>query len=181
MHRKAAYKLRSLLHVRNSLNVYSALTFARSMIIHYFDYGSILLSSASENNILKLQRLINKILKCALNVNRLFDTYELHKKCRILIIRDQNKYNQLKYIHSSVLGGNPLFELRSSLSMSTRSIASLSLHMNRPNTITHRKSILYNGLKFWKDLPTHLKMAQSQNGTTSFKYRLKKHLLSQYD
>lgn len=178
MHRKTAYKYRSLLYVRNSLNVYSALIFARSMIIPYLDYGSILLSSATDGNLLKLQRLQNKVLKCALNVNRLFDTKELHKICRVLTIKDRIGYNQLKYIHSSILSGNPFFLLRESSSMSTRSISALRIQLSKPNTIMYRKSILYNGIRLWNELPLELKLSQS---LPSFKFKLKKFLLSKYD
>lgn len=57
MHRKAAYKLRTMYLIRNNLTTFGSLTMAKSMIIPYLDYGILFMSSSQESAIQRLHRL----------------------------------------------------------------------------------------------------------------------------
>lgn len=131
------------------------------MILPYLGYGCLLISSSTDSNLLKLQQLQNKVLKCAHKISRYYSTRELHKVCRILTVHDRIKYNQLKFIHGYFLVGNPLFSPRENNVRWTRSVSDGKLALPFQKVVVFRKSILYNGVKEWNALPVELKSLQS--------------------
>lgn len=177
MHRKAAYKFRTLLFVRKCMTTHCAITFVRSMILPYIDYGCLLLSTCSRQAIGRLQLLQNKMLRCALRVNRHTNIRELHSKCGILMIDDRIKYNQLKFIYVNILSKSPLFAQRAHTALTTRSILVGKLSVCTPNYSLIRKSIIYDGILLWNRLDENIKNATS---LASFKRRLKLKFLDEY-
>lgn len=111
MHRKAAFKLKTMYLIRSSLTDYGSLTMAKLMILPYLDYGILLMSSSQDSLIQRLQRLQNKILKSALRLTRTAGTRYIHKVARVLMIKDRIRYNQLSLIHHGILNHTDLFPL----------------------------------------------------------------------
>lgn len=182
MHRKAAYKFRTLYLIRRNLTNYGAQIMAKSMIIPNLDYGTWLISSAHASAIKSLQLLQNKILKCALNVHRSTGTRMLHSLAGVLMVNDRIKYNQLSLIHHQVLNKTDLFKLSSpdqtpSDVTRTRSSDDTRIVTTRPNTEHFRKSLFYSGLTDWNALSPEFK-----NCTTLsiFKNKLRMYFLNSY-
>lgn len=90
MHRKAVFKVRSMYFLKESLTDFGRITMAKSMVIPYLDYGLLFMSSCQESQLQRLQRLQNKVLKCALRLNRLAGTLQIHSTARVLLIKDRN-------------------------------------------------------------------------------------------
>lgn len=178
MHRKAAYKLKTLYLIRNNLTNFGSLNMAKSMILPYLDYGLTFISACQDFAIQRLQRLQNRILKCALGVNRTFGTRELHKLAGVLTICDRVRYNQLTLIHHEVLNNTSLFTFRQTSISSTRGSHGRLLHLNKPNIEQYRKSICYYGPSEWNGLSTELKSCTS---LPNFKVKLKRMMLLTYD
>lgn len=177
MHRKAAYKFRTLLIVCQFMTTFCALTFVRSMILPYIDYGCLLLSSCSRLAINRLQLLQNKMLRCALKANRYLNIHELHSKCGILMIEDRIKYNQLKFIYVNVLTESSLFTPHVHSALTTRSVLEGELSVVTPNYAIIRKSIIYDGILHWNKLDDNIRKASS---LASFKNQLKTKFLDGY-
>lgn len=177
MHRKAAYRLRTLIYLRRSMTTYCAMTFMKSMILPYFDYGCIFLSSSTSNNLSKLQLLQNRILRCVLNLPRSTSVKQMHKLCGILTINDRIKYNQIKFIFMNITANTSLFTYHTHTGLATRSIDEMNLAITRPDYILYRKSIFYDGIKMWNSLDPSLKQNVSY---PTFKFRLKKYFLDSY-
>lgn len=177
MHRKAAYKFRTLLFVRQSMTNFCAMTFVRSMILPYIDYGCLLLSSCSRQAINRLQLLQNKMLRCALKVNRYCNIREFHNKCSTLMIEDRIKYNQLKFIYVNIQSESSLFTPRVHSALATRSVLEGELSVDTPNYALIRKSIIYDGILHWNKLDENIRNASS---LASFKNQLKVKFLEGY-
>lgn len=178
MHRKAAYKLRTFYLIRRNLTNFGSLTMAKSMILPYLDYGSCFISACQDFAIQRLQRLQNRVLKCALGVNRFFGTRELHKLAGVLTIRDRIRYNQLSLIHHQILNNSSLFPLKRFSNNSTRSADDSQISLHKPNIEQFRKSLYYLGPSEWNALPTELKNCPS---LCSFKIKLKRSILDTYN
>lgn len=177
MHRKAAYRYRTLLTMRDCLSLYGATTMIRSMIVPYLDYGSLFVSTTSNANINKIQTLQNKIIKTALRAHRLTRTNEIHSQTGILLFKDRIIFNQLKYINRNLVSAQPIFTPLTHSSSTTRGITSNNLILNTPNITTFRKSFCYNGVKVWNGLPNDLRSPQS---FFSFKKKLKARFINNY-
>lgn len=178
MHRKAAYRFRTLVYLRRSMTTYCALTFMKSMILPYYDYGCILLSSCSSVCLSKLQLLQNRMLRCVLNLPRDSSIKLMHKQCGILTVIDRIKYNQIKFIYMNLASNTPLFNYYSHSGLPTRSGDEKNLATLRPEYFLFRKSIFYDGIKMWNSLDPLLKQDMSY---PTFKYKLKKHFLENYN
>lgn len=178
MHRKAAFKLRTLYLIRENLTTFGSLTMAKSMILPYLDYGLCFVSACPDFAIQRIQRLQNRILKCALGLSRSYNTRALHKLAGVLTIRDRIRYNQLSLIHHQILNQTPLFPLRENFTSSTRSSDNKHILLTRPNTEQFRKSFCYSGPSEWNALSTELKNC---NTLSVFKLKLKRSILSTYD
>lgn len=179
MHRKAAHRYRTLQFVGGSLTVYAALRMAKTMIIPFLDYACLFVSAANESQINKIQILQNRILKLALNLNRLHSTKDLHHKAKELSFKHRIVVNQLKFIAKNLTRPDSIFQLnqQSNLDIVTRSNTCRNLKVNTPYVSAYRKSFCYNGPKEWNQLPTDLKAPQS---FPSFKNKLKSHFLALY-
>lgn len=177
MHRKAAFKLRSMYLLKDSLTDFGRLTMAKSMIIPYLDYGLLFMSSCHDSLLQRLQRLQNKVLKCALQLNRTAGTLQMHSTARVLLIKDRIRHNQLSLIHHGVLNGLDTFPMVNVLNTRTRSTDTPELKLIRPNTEHYRKSLFYSGLTEWNSLSSELKNCDT---LSTFKHKLKSAILNSY-
>lgn len=177
MHRKAAYKLRTMYLIRNNLTTFGSLTMAKSMVIPYLDYGVLFMSSCHESLIKRLQYLQNRVLKCALKLGRMTGTKCMHSLARVLMVKDRIYLNQLAIIHHGILTNSSLFPICNTLNPRTRTSNEIQISLTRPNVELFRRSLYYNGIKSWNALPLDLR-----NCTTlsTFKNRLKTLLLNSY-
>ena len=71
-------KIAYLRRIRQFINSKAALNIYKNMILPILEYGDVLLVSANSNLRKKLQTLQNKALKCALGLDPLTDTEEVH-------------------------------------------------------------------------------------------------------
>lgn len=179
MHRKAAYRLKTLQLIRGSLTVYASLRMAKSMILPFFEYASLFVSAANESQLNKIQTLQNRILKLALHLNRLHSTKDLHHRAKELTFKHRIAVNQMKFIARYLTQTEPIFSLinQTDLDIGTRSSVSRNLSVKIPNVDIYRKSFCYKGPKEWNQLPDDLKVSQS---FPSFKNKIKNYFLAMY-
>lgn len=175
MHRKAASRFRTLVHLRELMTVNCAMIFMKSMILPFFDYGCLFLSSCTSKSLAKL--LQNRILRCVLRAPRSRSIRELHKTCQILTIKDRILYNQIKFIYVNLISDTPVFSYHIHSGLPTRSINTRELSLSKPNYTLYRKSIFYDGVKVWNSLDPSLKEDMS---LPTFKYKLKNYFLDTY-
>lgn len=179
MHRKAAFKFRSMYIIRDSLTTFGSITMAKSMIIPYLDYGILFMSSCLTTAIQRLQRLQNKVLKSALHLNSKAGTLHIHSPARVLLIKDRIRLNQLSLIHHGVLNKLSIFPLLQTPNIRTRSRSTddPELILTKPNTEHFRKSLFYAGFTDWNALPPDMKNC---NTLSTFKHKLKSMILDSY-
>lgn len=164
--------------MRDSLNLHSSTLLAKSMILPYLDYGCLFFSSCSSKSLNRLQTLQNRILKCALRKNSLFGTRMLHKSAGVLLINDRIRFNQLTLIQHDFMNGSNIFERQAVVNVNTRSTVIPTLTLSRPSTEQYRRSLFYNGVKDWNNIPLELKQSLSLQ---TFKIKLKRQIMSTYD
>lgn len=160
------------------MTTFCAMTFMKSMILPYLDYGCLLLSTCTDKSLSKLQLLQNRILRCVLRLPRSTSIKMMHKQSRILTVTDRIKYNQIKFIYMNLLKRTSLFTYHSHSGPTTRANETLSLALVRPDYVLYRKSIFYDGIKLWNNLDPSLKLNVS---LPTFKFNLKKYFLDSYN
>lgn len=164
--------------IRDSITNHCALTFVRSMILPYIDYGCLFLSTCLQGGINKLQVLQNKMIRCALKANGYVNIKALHRQSNILMVKDRIIFNQLKFIYVNLQSDMSLFTYCQHPGLATCSVLNSKLSLTTPNYSIYRKSILYEGAHAWNCLEMDIKQSPS---LASFKRKLKNKLLTSYE
>lgn len=133
LHRKAAYRFRTLMYLRRSMTTYCALVFVKSMILPYFDYGCLLFSTCSSQSLSKLQLLQNRMLRCVLNLPRDSSNKLMHKQRGILTVSIRIKNSQIKFIYMNLAAKTSLFTYHSHSGIATRSDDEKNLTITWPD------------------------------------------------
>ena len=169
-------KLSGLLwHIRKSLTFTTKLLFYNSYIQPCFDYCSTAWGYCSNTHIHKLFRCERIILN-----NYDCSTSELLDSLNWLSVRDRISFTTGVLVYKSLNGLAPerlknLFQLCGGTHGYPLRNAGTDLIVPRPKSETLRKSFSYQGSVLWNTLQLYIREAEN---ITSFKFLLKRHLLS---
>ena len=173
-------KLSGLLwRIRKSLTFTTKLLFYNSYIQPRFDYCSTAWGYCSNTHIDKLFRLQKRCGRIILN-NYDCPTSELLDSLNWLSVRDRISFTTGVLVYKSLNGLAPerlknLFQLCGGTHGYPLRNVGTDLIVPRPKSETLRKSFSYQGSVLWNTLPLHIREAEN---VTSFKFLLKRHLLS---
>ena len=167
-------KLKYLRRIRRFINSKAALAIYKNMILPILEYGDILLISTKVSTRKRLQTLQNKALKCALGVDPLTSTEEVHSMAKLdrLHIRRQQHIMQLMYKQKD----HPFLWARKTARRSgvaTRSSKKKQFILKKVKTEKLRKSITNKAPHLWNKLPKEI---QNLPDIKLFKFRLTQHL-----
>ena len=97
---KSFTRINNKLHVftcmRTSMNTKAAVMVYNSMVLPFFEYGNVFLSTCTERDLTKLQRLHNSGLRTALGKENTSNVYEMHMDAHILPIKLRAKIALMK-------------------------------------------------------------------------------------
>ena len=164
-------------HVNDSLarTIYFACLYSR------IAYGIEVYGSASDNNINRIQRLQNKLMKLLTKKEPRYCTNTLHSGLNILKVKDIYETSVLKFTFNCV-NGNPIpkfsefFRQQDNLhGHNTRQRRNLT--RKRINTEIGRATTHFTGATLWNNLPSQLTDIKTVH---SFKRNLFKHYVSKY-
>ena len=171
---KVSDKIIYLRKIRRFLNKKAALNIYKNMILPIMEYGNVLLASASAINKKKLQTLQNKALKCALGLEPLTHTEEVHKLAKLdtLSVRRQQHTLQLMFKQKN---SPTLWKRKKSRrsGVATRSERKKLFNITRARTEKLKKSITCRAPQLWNSLPKEI---QHIKDLRLFNLVVKKHL-----
>ena len=168
-------KIALLRRIRRFINSSAALNIYKNMILPILEYGDLLLVSARSSTRRKLQTLQNKALKCALGLDPLTSTDEVHRLARMdkLHLRRKQHIIQLMFCQQS----NPFLwdrRIRRRSGISTRSSYKKQFVLKKSRTEKLRNSVTSRAPYLWNELPADL---QNTANLKLFKIKLYKHLI----
>ena len=166
------YKIRSLL-TSNALK-----TIYYSLVYPYLQYGIVFWGGACNTHLNKLFVSQKKIVRIITNSPYRAHTNALFLNQSLLKLDDIKKLEMSKFIYSDLNTHNNLnLRTRNAIhSYNTRNNSALNLPQARTDLYT--RSVFYEGLKIYNSLDPEI---QESTSLPTFKIKLKKHLLSNYN
>ena len=171
-------KITHLRKIRRFKNNKAALSIYKNMILPILEYGDILLISAKKVARTRLQTLQNKALKCALGLDSLTDTNEVHKLAKLekLHVRRKQHMLQLMYkqLENTLLWQRKTSRTSRTSGVATRSSKKKSFVMRKTKTEKYKKSITVTAPNHWNALPQKVQAIKDPH---TFKRALKQHFV----
>lgn len=174
MHRKAAFRLRTLSYIRSSISEHCACRILKTMFYPYIDYANVVYTLSTDRNVTKLQRLLNQALRVVFRASRRSPVVDLHRKARIMSVKDRIKFNLLKYVHRQVAMQNSRYPFVTS--RSTWAVEQKLIKLPRPRTTKFKRSPFYKSIQAWNAMDNDLRCISDH---LIFKSRLKASFFSE--
>ena len=153
------------------INVLKCLYYAH--IYPYLIYCNPIWSQTYPCHLNNLNILHKKVIRIITNSDYLEHTPPLFKQTNILNLTDLSKLCIASHMYQKINSEN--YITQPTHYHQTRN--QYSLHIPRPNQTLFKHSLTYQGPKIWNGLPCNTKLSPS---LSSFKDKLKKHMLSSY-
>ena len=146
-----ADKITQLRRIRKFLNVKAATLVYKNMILPILEYGNIFLSAASKVNRKRMQTLQNKALRSALQVDKYFDTENVHNEASLSKLVYRRQQHLLLYMYL-LKDDKSARRLVPKPKIRTRASEKIRFIMRKPNTEKYKKCASYIGPKGWNAL-----------------------------
>ena len=172
---RASDKIRYLKRIRKFITSAAALNIYKNMILPIFEYGDILLVSASATLRKRMQILQNKALKCALGLDPTTGSDEVHRLAKLEKLSDRRDLHLTQIMFRQK--ENPFLwkrKKRRTSGVTTRSGRKKQFVIPRAKTEKFKKSITIKAPTAWNSLPESMQKIQDLR---LFKFSLKKHIL----
>lgn len=150
-----------LCRISKYVTLWSKLTYVQSVILPHFDYCATILLMASETQLLRLQRIQNKLMRVVLRCNRYTSVTLMLNTLQWLSVKQRIVYNCLIFIHKIKNEKLPQYlmdELQYGLEIhnhGTRRAADFRLP--RCTRTSTQRTLFDKGLKIYNDLPQETK------------------------
>ena len=104
-YRLASYKLLLLKRVRPEITEFTALTIVKSMLLPYLDMGNMFLSSQTQNDLSKLDVVLNTALWITYNIYNPRDVHmiDLYLRANLFPLVHRRKYFMLNMVRWSIM------------------------------------------------------------------------------
>ena len=152
-------------------------TLFQSLIYPHLQYGISFWGAVDKSNFEKIFRVQKKCVRLISRAGRYEHSEPLFKLSKILRLEEVKKLEMCKFIFNDLNFGHRFNFLNRNSTHSYNTRFSSHLDLPRPRTSSFKASIFYSGLKFFNDLPAHLKQALSKS---SFKINFKLLILDTY-
>ena len=150
-------------------------------MISRLQYGIELFGHTSKGQMKELQVLQSKAIKVLYKKDFRTPTKQLHKDCKILLVKDVQKINTLKFVFKQRRGEAPeafnnyFTENNAIHGHNTRN--SKNLHPTKPKTSYGKKGIKYHGAILWNSINLRLRQIDTLK---CFARNMKESLLEEY-
>ena len=159
----ASNKLYQLRKIRGCITTKCALSIYKAMVLPIFEYGGIYLSSCTETEQTKLQRLQNQALRIIYKRDNYSNVYDLHNTARILPLKMRREMALLKIMFNRVHINQGL-QVRQ---LTTRSHDGPIMEVPKPYSSKYIKSVAYRGPVLWNQVKPELRCLVSKQGFAS--------------
>ena len=147
---RKAYLLSKL---RHHLTKAACITLFKSMILPHFDYGDIIYSAASLNQLTKLQRIQNNCLRICFRADLPLSVDELHRAACLNLLTKRREHHLLNFAYIRTLHPN----LTDNRLINTRAHNLPLLKVTRPNCTQFTKSVDFKSATLWNAQSNHLR------------------------
>lgn len=174
MLKKIGKKISFLNRIGNSISDYTRCIVYKSIIAPHFEYCATLLVGMGETQLSKLQIMQNRAMRVIIQCNRYTRVEEMLQVLQFMSIRQRLYYNVCIFIFKIIKGMLPI-ELGNKIVLvegRTRQADNIMIQFRR--TKSAQKSLFYEGIKMYNDIPTELKQCDS---LIIFKRKLKEYIL----
>lgn len=156
--KNACHKIYMLRKIRNCINVRTASTIYKTMILPIIEYGNIFLLSCTSAEITKIQCIQNKGLKVAFNRDRRYSTRLLHKEANLASWEVRSRISANRLMFKYKFNTENLEECRSG----TRLQSGPLFKVERPKSKSFINSLSYKIRVLWNELPASLRNIDDQ-------------------
>ena len=175
--RSCLYHIRDLRRVRRYLNMDNAKTLAHALVSSRVDYCNSLLYGIADKDILKLQRVQNRLARVVTKSPPFTRSIPLLRSLHWLPVKFRIKFKVCLLTFKTLTEKQPIYLhdllVPSVPARSLRSNKGTVLTVPRVRTNTGKRAFRSSGPVLWNDLPLSVRSAKS---SASFKKQLKTHL-----
>ena len=139
-------------------------------MILYFDYCDVIYSTATKDDLDRLQRLQNKCLKICLGLHKRHETADLHAQADSPYLEDRRNAHVCNYMFKRKSRGGLLADR----DISTRLHDATLFKVPFPHKETFKRAIIYAGATDWNSLPVDMR---NYDDYQVFKFHQKKKML----
>ena len=160
-------KIDYLKRIRRFINAKAAMSIYKKMILPLLEYGNILLISTTVETRRKLQTLQNKALKCAMGLDPLTGTKEVHRLAKLDPLRIRRKKHILQLMHKQQHSQGPKLWNKKRVQregVRTRNSHRKLFAVKKCRKERYRKSITNKAPYLWNLMPNNI---QDSPGTGS--------------
>ena len=169
-----AHKAFLLNKIRMYIDVYTAITIYKTMILPILEYGDIIYDGANQKLLHDLQTFQNRILRTCVHRNRYTPIILLHQLCNLNKLKDRRKMHLDLYMFKQK--GN--VKIVNSRKVRTRAHDAILYTTIKPNNEKYKRNIFYKGALSWNNLPV---VERNMENYISFKHTQKQKTLALLD
>ena len=169
------HKLYMFSKIRRYLNVQSALSIYKTMILPYFDYGDITYMSSKTPEVKKLDRYHIRGIRICFKIQGKIDDIELFRMGKISNLENRRTVHLRNYMFKNK--SKCIKKPENENVIITRENAGPRFHVLKPNCETFKRNVLYNGAVDWNNLDAEKRNIKTYH---EFKRMQKSWLLNTY-
>lgn len=143
-------KIYTLGKIRCYIQSDTAIMIYKSLMLPIIEYGFYLI--CNKQHIIRLQKIQNKILRLCFNTERVFPSFQLHTRARLLSLDLRQACSLLNFINIKLLKGDTTYEFDDRKDNRVRD-SKWKLKVTFPKTERFKKSICYTVPTLWNKLP----------------------------
>ena len=144
-----SHKLYLLAKIRRYLTTEACITIFKSMVLSLVEYGDIIFTGTSSENLLKIDRLFYRGLRICLNFNYTLSKDDVCKDCHISPLNVRRDLHLLLFMHRH----KNCDILLKKTNVQTRLHQAPVFWYYKPNNQKARLNVLYRGALAWNSLP----------------------------
>ena len=139
--------------IRGCITTNCALSIYKTMILPLLEYGGVFLSSCTDAEQTKLQRLQNAALRTVYRQDNYARVYDLHIRANLLPLKLRREITLIKIMHTKVYNNEGICVRN----LNTRNYDDPVMDICRPNSNRFSKSVAYRGPVSWNQLKPDLR------------------------
>ena len=137
--------------IRKYINISTATTIYKTMILPIIEYGDIIYMGANQKRLHDLQLAQNRILKICLYENRRANTDMIHQRCNINLLQERRILHLNLFMYKQRHNVN----IVNTRNIRTRAHDALIFKTERPQNEKYKRNIFYKGALSWNSLPVY--------------------------
>ena len=144
-----SHKTYLLSKIRVYINVHTAVTIYKTMILPVVEYGDTIYDGANQKILKNLQTSQNRILRICLQRNKYTSTVLLHQLCKISLLKER----RILHLNLFMFKQRDNRHIVNNRNLRTRAHDAVLFITNKPNNEKYKRNIYYKGALSWNSLP----------------------------